>query len=121
MVARSRTNIHRALIKDIGGVSLMHSDRNRTAYAVLGLFFAALLGAACTKTVPSEPVKSAHTDLWAHDNLVAWCVVPFDAKSRGPEERAQMLQKLGFRHFAHDGPQDADYARAEIQAIKQHG
>lgn len=26
---------------------------------------------------------------------MAWCIVPFDAKARGPVERAKMLQKLG--------------------------
>ncbi len=31
------------------------------------------------------------------DNLVAWCVVPFDSKKRGPEERVAMLRRLGFK------------------------
>ena len=34
------------------------------------------------------PVASA-AELWARDNLVAWCIVPFDAKKRGPAERAE--------------------------------
>lgn len=40
--------------------------------------------------------------LFARSNLVAWCIVPFDAKKRGPEERAQMLEKLGIHRFAYD-------------------
>jgi sugar phosphate isomerase/epimerase len=40
--------------------------------------------------------------LFARDNLVAWCVVPFDAKKRGPEERVGMLKALGFRRYAYD-------------------
>src|SRR4051812_40569418 len=40
--------------------------------------------------------------LFARTNLVAWCIVPFDAKKRAPEERAQMLERLGFRLFAYD-------------------
>ncbi len=40
--------------------------------------------------------------LYARENLVAWCIVPFDAKKRGPEERAAMLARLGFRRFAYD-------------------
>ncbi len=32
---------------------------------------------------------------FAQSNLVAWCIVPFDAKERSPEERAQMLNDLG--------------------------
>jgi sugar phosphate isomerase/epimerase len=41
-------------------------------------------------------------DLFARTNLVAWCIVPFDAKKRGPEERAEMLEKLGIRRLAYD-------------------
>jgi sugar phosphate isomerase/epimerase len=41
-------------------------------------------------------------DVFARDNLVAWCVVPFDGKKRNPEARAAMLAKLGFKKFAYD-------------------
>src|SRR5262245_56447198 len=41
-------------------------------------------------------------DIYAQDNLVAWCIVPFDAKKRGPVERVEMLQKLGFKKYAYD-------------------
>src|SRR4051794_16868037 len=40
--------------------------------------------------------------LFGRDNLIAWCIVPFDSKKRAPEERAAMLEKLGFKHFAYD-------------------
>jgi len=40
--------------------------------------------------------------LFARENLVAWCIVPFDSKRRGPEDRAAMLERLGFKHFAYD-------------------
>ena len=45
----------------------------------------------------AEPanLKAAGAKLFAQDNLMAWCIVPFDAKKRGPEERAEMLAKLG--------------------------
>lgn len=60
--------------------------------------------------------------LWAHDNLIAWCVVPFDAKMRGPEERAQMLEKLGFTKFAYDWrPVHVPTFDAEIEALERHG
>ncbi|MDG2130328.1 MAG: hypothetical protein P8K08_20175 [Fuerstiella sp.] len=42
------------------------------------------------------------TGIYAQDNLVAWCIVPFDANKRGPAERAEMLARLGFRHVAYD-------------------
>ena len=38
----------------------------------------------------------------AMDNLVAWCIVPFDAKNRGPAERVEMLKNLGFKKYAYD-------------------
>ncbi|MFT3879177.1 MAG: TIM barrel protein [Gemmatales bacterium] len=45
-----------------------------------------------------EPPK----DLFRQDNLVAWCVVPFDSKDRSPAERVAMLKKLGIKRFAYD-------------------
>ena len=46
--------------------------------------------------------QAADFNLFARSNLVAWCIVPFDAKKRGSEERAEMLEKLGLRRFAYD-------------------
>ena len=40
--------------------------------------------------------------MFAQDNLVAWCIVPFDAKKRAPAERVEMLKKLGFKKYAYD-------------------
>ena len=45
---------------------------------------------------------SASDEIFARDNLVAWCIVPFDAKERTPESRAEMLQRLGFKHYTYD-------------------
>lgn len=53
--------------------------------------FLAVLGAAST----------GHS-LFSPDNLVAWCIVPFDAKHRSPEERAAMLKRLGISKLAYD-------------------
>ena len=36
------------------------------------------------------------------DDLVAWCIVPFDSRKRTPEERIAMLERLGFRRYAYD-------------------
>jgi hypothetical protein len=41
-------------------------------------------------------------DPFAQSNLSAWCVVPFDAAKRTPEQRVQMLQRLGFTRFVYD-------------------
>ena len=68
---------------------------------------------------------SAATDpgeLFALENLHAWCVVPFDAKKRGPEERALMLAKLGFKRFVYDWREkDIPTFDAEIEAMKKRG
>jgi sugar phosphate isomerase/epimerase len=40
--------------------------------------------------------------LFEKENLLAWCIVPFDAEGRSPQERAEMLDDLGIRHFAYD-------------------
>lgn len=41
-------------------------------------------------------------DPFARDKLMAWCIVPFDAKDRTPEDRAAMMKRLGFTRFAYD-------------------
>src|SRR5581483_8961601 len=56
------------------------------------------------------------------DNVIAWCIVPFDGKKRGPEERAQMLKKLGFSRFAYDWRKEhIPTFDAEIDALQRHG
>ncbi len=45
---------------------------------------------------------AADTGLFARSNLVAWCIVPFDAKERPPAERAEMVLRLGLRRVAYD-------------------
>lgn len=46
--------------------------------------------------------KQPRGGTFSKDNLVAWCIVPFDAKQRGPAERAEMLERLGIRMLAYD-------------------
>lgn len=60
-------------------------------------------------------------DLFADENLVAWCIVPFDAKRRGPEERAAMLERLGIRQFAYDWrAEHVSTFDAELDALAKH-
>jgi sugar phosphate isomerase/epimerase len=60
------------------------------------------------------------TRLWAHNNLVAWCL-PFDAQSRGPEERIQMLERLGFKHYAFSWfRNDIPRLESEVVALQEH-
>src|SRR4051794_11938308 len=60
---------------------------------------AALLVAAPAARA-ADPAPAAK--LYDTSNLVAWCIVPFDAKKRGPEERVAMLKQLGFTKYAYD-------------------
>ncbi|MGZ8940402.1 MAG: sugar phosphate isomerase/epimerase family protein [Limisphaerales bacterium] len=63
----------------------------------------------------------AEYDLFARTNLMAWCIVPFDAKKRGPEERAEMLRKLGIQRLAYDyRAEHIPTFDAEIAALRKH-
>ncbi len=60
--------------------------------------------------------------LFARTNLVAWCIVPFDSQKRGPEERAEMLSRLGIRRLAYDWrPEHIPTFDAEVAALRRHG
>jgi hypothetical protein len=62
------------------------------------------------------------TGLFARTNLVAWCIVPFDAKKRGPEERAVMLERLGIKRLAYDWrAEHIPTFDAEMVALKKRG
>src|SRR6266496_5225916 len=75
--------------------------------------------AAGAADAPQKPGVDA--GLFARTNLVAWCIVPFDAKKRGPEERAAMLEKLGFKLFAYDyRAEHVPSFDAEMEALERH-
>ncbi len=77
---------------------------------------------SASDTAPAANVATEPAVLFARKNLTAWCVVPFDANKRGPEERAAMLQRLGFRNFAYDWrAKDIPAFDAEVEAMKSHG
>lgn len=94
-------------------VSTIHTRMSHSPRRLLALF--ALLAVAL-------PARAADYDLFAHTNLLAWCLVPFDAKKRGPEERAAMLEQLGFKMFAYDyRAEHIPTWDAEVEALKKHG
>lgn len=41
-------------------------------------------------------------DPFARENLVAWCIVPFDSRRRTPAERADLVAELGLKRVAYD-------------------
>ena len=78
-----------------------------------------LLLLSAVVTPPSA--RAADYSLFARTNLVAWCIVPFDAKKRGPEERAAMLERLGLHRFAYDyRAEHIPTFDAEMEALKRH-
>jgi hypothetical protein len=65
-----------------------------------------MVSGACQKsrTEHSTP-ETGVTDtpsIYDMENLLAWCVVPFDSEERGPVARVNMLKALGFTKFAYD-------------------
>ena len=89
-----------------------HSFRTILAVPILLTFAALPLRAA------APPVSY---QLFARTNLVAWCIVPFDAKKRGPEERAALMEQLGFKMFAYDyRAEHIPTFDAELEALARH-
>jgi sugar phosphate isomerase/epimerase len=71
-------------------------------YSFLFLMLMTVLPAivSCTAQTP-EPIAKL-TMLYAKENLVAWCIVPFDTENRDPAERVALLKELGFTRMAWD-------------------
>lgn len=67
------------------------------------------------------PTLAADT-VFDKSNLVAWCIVPFDAAKRSPEARAEMVAKMGLKKVAYDWRAEhvAEFER-EILAYQKHG
>jgi cbb3-type cytochrome oxidase cytochrome c subunit len=69
-----------------------------------------LVGFHAARSQPAQRdaphVKPSHADeankLFRRDNLIAWCIVPFDGKKRSPQERAEMLERIGVKRLAYD-------------------
>lgn len=68
------------------------------------------------------PVTVNAADPLRPENLVAWCIVPFDASKRTPEARAEMLEELGLKRCAYDWrAEHVPTFEREIQAYQEHG
>jgi len=99
----------------------MKSQPSSVAILVLTLSTVTIAAAAAP---PSRPAGAADMkgSLFARENLVAWCIVPFDAKQRGPRERAEMLNRLGLKRVAYDW-RDSHVPQwdEELDQYKAHG
>lgn len=83
-----------------------------------------LVFAVCLSLVGVAPTRStaAENQLYAPANLVAWCIVPFDAQKRGPEERALMLDRLGIKRLAYDWrAEHVPTFDQEVETMQRHG
>jgi hypothetical protein len=59
---------------------------------------------------------------FARENLVAWCIVPFDAQKRSPAARAEMVRKLGLSRVAYDWrAEHVPQFEPEIQEYQRNG
>lgn len=66
-------------------------------------------------------VGPAWASLWSKDNQHAWSVAPYDSVNRTPEERAQMLKRLGIHRYAYSWRErHLATFEAEIEAMKKH-
>jgi len=88
--------------------------------------FALVLAAGCVVHLSmlsaAALAQSRSPEIFARDNLVAWCIVPFDDRDRTPEERAAMLERLGIKRYAYDyRAKHIPTFEAEIEACKRHG
>ncbi|GIW89318.1 MAG: hypothetical protein KatS3mg108_3642 [Isosphaeraceae bacterium] len=69
-----------------------------------------------------RPAPASDDGLFDPSNLVAWCIVPFDAQKRSPEDRAAMLARLGIRRFAYDWrAEHLPTFDRELDALARHG
>jgi hypothetical protein len=78
-----------------------------------------VITSVCSTALADEPAATA--DNFNRDRLVAWCIVPFDAKQRGPEARAIMVQGLGMTRVAYDWREvNVPTFEEEIVQYKKH-
>lgn len=88
--------------------ALRPSDRpsRLAAPAALLALLSFLLGGPPARAAERPPVSGTRPQVkgrpLAMDDLVAWCIVPFDSRRRTPEQRVEMLERLGFRRYAYD-------------------
>ncbi|MBA4057463.1 MAG: AP endonuclease [Marivirga sp.] len=71
------------------------------------IFYIYVLLTACVLTLMSfnsmqAQKASKDQNLFNQENLVAWCIVPFDNQNRNPQQRIEMLKRLNFSQYAYD-------------------
>jgi sugar phosphate isomerase/epimerase len=83
----------------------------------LGLLTIAILATSSAKLTAADAPS-----LFDRKNIAALWIVPYDAKKRGPEERALMLKELGVTKLAYDWrAEHVPTFNAEVEAMQKHG
>jgi len=65
--------------------------------------------------------KSLKTNSIVIDDVYAWCIVPFDSEKRLPEQRIDMLKRLGIKKYGYDWRiNDLPNMASELKLAKQN-
>ena len=91
-------------------------------FGILSVALVLLVGLWSLMAGPSARGQEFQGAMFRDENLVAWCIVPFDSQKRTPEQRAQMLDELGIRKLAYDyRAEHVPSFDEEIATMKKHG
>ncbi|MCA9029127.1 MAG: hypothetical protein KDA86_28395, partial [Planctomycetaceae bacterium] len=76
----------------------------------------------CLPLTADETSSKTTVDSFDPSELVAWCIVPFDAAKRSPEQRAIMVKDLGLKRVAYDWRAEhvAEFEE-EVLQYRKHG
>lgn len=92
--------------------------RRMAPFSLLALSLVSVL-VGRSRTDAEQPSQAS--ELFHRSNLVAWCIVPFDANKRTPAERAEMVKRLGLRRVAYDWrAEHVATFEQEIEQYKKH-
>ncbi len=118
-VKRPPNRAGRLLGPDGGAIALQaHDPKSIFYFKDIRIRRLAETSEAGTAKGPAGGAKS----VFRKDNLVAWCIVPFDAKKRTPKQRAEMLKRLGISKLAYDWrAEHVPTFEAEILQAKANG
>jgi hypothetical protein len=96
-------------------------SENRIKVSIKSMCFIICIMFLISCSYPQQQTQIKSSSIYSRENLVAWCIVPFDVKERGPVERAQMLNKLGITKLAYDWrKKHIPTFDQELEALKAH-
>jgi sugar phosphate isomerase/epimerase len=70
---------------------------------------------------PAIQTQEDQAMIFDRENLIAWCIIPFDAAQRNPLQRAMMLNQLGITRLAWDWRMEhIPLLEEEINTLRDH-